>query len=257
MSKETSRRGLLSAALGTAGLLTLGACSVDADTQLEPMQVKPVAIETVPAPEQKTPTIISAASLDDPRSLTVIVNKQRPLNPQNYQPDDLVVPAVRSSAPGQELLRACAAEGLTKLAAAAAANGTPLTLVSGFRSFNNQIITYNSWVSRLGKSNADSASARPGFSEHQTGLAADIGDSAGCNLQSCFAAQPLALWVKDHCHEFGFVVRYQPGLQETTGFYAEPWHLRYLGTELATAVVRSGVKTLEEHFGLPSAPDYL
>nr|WP_179389177.1 M15 family metallopeptidase [Psychromicrobium silvestre] len=213
-------------------------------------------VNTVPAPGQKAPTA-PANSLDDPRSIWVIVNKRRPLKPANYHPSDLVRPAVSSNVGGETaMLRAPAAAALEKMAKAAQVHGTPLTLVSGFRSYQTQVSTYGSFAAATGISGADHASARPGYSEHQTGLAVDIGNGGGCNLQPCFAGQPLAAWVAQNCHTFGFVVRYQLNFQDQTGYFAEPWHLRYVGVELATAVKKSGLHSLEQYFGLDPAPDY-
>ncbi|AJT43014.1 D-Ala-D-Ala carboxypeptidase [Psychromicrobium lacuslunae] len=187
----------------------------------------------------------------------VIVNKHRPLKPQTYRPADLVRPQVSSAVSGESgLLRAAAARGLEALAAAAASQGTPLTLVSGFRSYQTQVATYQSYANSVGVAGADHASARPGYSEHQTGLAVDIGDAGGCNLQPCFAQRPLATWASENCHRFGFVVRYQLNFHPISGYFAEPWHLRFVGTELATAVKKSGLHTLEQYFGLAAAPSY-
>lgn len=206
----------------------------------------------VPAPAQTAPRW----SLDDPNSLTVIVNKQRPLSQLSFQPDDLVSPSV-ASAGRQELLRAPAADAMNQLAQAAKVAGTPFRILSGFRSYDTQVGTYNYWVNSMGRARADAISARPGFSEHQTGLAVDIGDSGSCNLRSCFADQPAGQWVQANCHQYGFVVRYRPGRQAISGYQPEPWHLRYLGVELATDIAAAGKQTLEEYFGLPAAPDYL
>lgn len=129
-------------------------------------------------------------------------------------------------------------------------------LVSGFRSYQTQVSTYQGYASSVGISGADHASARPGYSEHQTGLAVDIGDAGGCNLQPCFAQRPLAAWVSENSHHYGFVVRYQLGFHPISGYFAEPWHLRFVGVELATAVKKSGLHTLEQYFGLEAAPSY-
>ena len=141
--------------------------------------------------------------------------------------------------------------------AAAAAAGVTMTLASGYRSYATQIATYNGYVSARGQAAADTASARPGYSEHQTGWAFDIGDGGGaCSFQPCFAEQPAAVWAKANAHRFGFVVRYPWMLHPITGYYYESWHLRYIGVEAATDMKKRGIATLEEYFGLEAAPGY-
>ena len=110
-----------------------------------------------------------------------------------------------------------------------------MTLASGYRSYGTQVVTYNGYVAARGQADADTASARPGYSEHQTGWAFDIGDGGGaCGFQPCFADQPAAVWAKANGHRFGFVVRYPWMFHPITGYYYEPWHLRYIGVEAAT-----------------------
>lgn len=142
--------------------------------------------------------------------------------------------------------------------AAAADDDVWLTLVSGYRSYPVQAATYDYWVSRNGSpEDADNYSARPGFSEHQTGLAFDIGqDDGACTLRSCFRDTTAAGWASANAHEFGFILRYPEGRQDTTGFLAESWHYRFVGTDTSSAMRAGEVETLEEFFGLPDAPDY-
>ena len=114
---------------------------------------------------------------------------------------------------------------------------------SGFRSYSTQANLYQNYVNRDGQAAADRYSARPGYSEHQTGLAYDLTDKAGNLLEDARASQ----WLKDNAHNYGFVVRYQPGKEASTGFMEEAWHVRYIGKE-AKEVHDSGL-TLEEYFG--------
>jgi D-alanyl-D-alanine carboxypeptidase len=197
-------------------------------------------------------------SLTDPRSPWVVVNKHRPLTPLRFAPPDLVQPAVQLATSGESaLLNSATAAAAGKLFAAAAANGVILTLASGYRSFQTQTATYNGYVSTRGQASADTASARPGFSEHQTGWAFDIGDGGGaCSFQPCFVEQPAAVWVKANAHKYGFVVRYPWMMHGTTGYFFEPWHLRYIGAEAAGDMAKRGITTLEEYFGLDAAPAY-
>ena len=118
---------------------------------------------------------------------------------------------------------------------------------SGYRSYDYQTELYNDYVSREGQTAADTYSARPGYSEHQTGLAFDILDSHG-NLLDGPEYSDAIHWLHTHAHEYGFIVRFQPGKEAITGYQAEAWHLRYVGDK-ATAIYQSGL-SLEEYFGV-------
>ncbi len=194
-----------------------------------------------PAPDDR--------DLGDPASLAVVVNKHRPLDPADW------APAALEDVEGHRL-RPEAAAAARGMLAAARADGVPIRIVSGYRSFAEQSRTYAGWVAQKGQESADTVSARPGHSEHQTGLAVDVGDGSGCDLRECFDGTATAAWVAGHGPEHGFVVRYPWGEHGTTGYWYEPWHLRYLGPERAQALVRSGAATLEEFSGLPPAPGY-
>jgi len=109
-----------------------------------------------------------------------------------------------------------------------------------------------------GRAEADTASARPGYSEHQTGWAFDIGDGSGADsFQPQFMNRPAAVWAAAQAHRFGFVVRYPWMFHEITGYFYEPWHLRFIGVEAATDMKVRGIATLEQYFGLEPAPAYL
>jgi zinc D-Ala-D-Ala carboxypeptidase len=188
-----------------------------------------------------------------------VVNKHRPLAPADYVPKDLVQPLVLLTATGEAaLLNSTTAAAAEQMFTAAAREDVVMTLASGYRSYTTQAATYNGYVASRGQAEADTASARPGFSEHQTGWAFDIGDGGGaCGFQPCFAGQPAAVWAKANAYRFGFVVRYPLMFHEITGYYYEPWHLRYIGVEAATDMMKRGINTLEEYFGLGAAPAYL
>ena len=142
--------------------------------------------------------------------------------------------------------------------ARAAQTGLELQAQSAYRSYSVQQGVYDGWVSSLGQEAADLTSARPGHSEHQTGLAIDVNalPDQGCALEPCWGDTPHAAWVAENAYRFGFIVRYQDGQTAITGYEYEPYHLRYVGIELAAEMHETGVKTLEEFFGLPPAPDY-
>lgn len=199
-------------------------------------------------------------SLDDPASIWVIANKRRPLQPSNYTPNDLTLPLVtlRLSAHDEEMqLRAPAATALEQLFAAAKTDGLYLMLSSAFRSYGYQKGLYNRYVQQQGQAVADTQSARPGYSEHQTGLAADIEPaSRECEVEQCFADLPEGQWVAQNAYKYGFVVRYQKDQDQVTGYIYEPWHLRYVGKELAQELHNQSNPTLEVFFDLPAAPNY-
>jgi zinc D-Ala-D-Ala carboxypeptidase len=210
------------------------------------------------APPSAASRLAKQYSLTAPASPWVIVNKHRPLKPANYVPADLVQPRVALAVTGEAAqLNRTTAAAAERMFAAAAEDGITMTLASGYRSYATQTVTYNGWVSSQGRAAADTASARPGYSEHQTGWSFDIGDGGGaCSFQPCFAEQPSAVWAKANAHRFGFVVRY-PWMQHTiTGYFYESWHLRYIGVEAATDMRKRGIATLEQYFGLAAAPGY-
>lgn len=135
---------------------------------------------------------------------------------------------------------------LNNMIAGAKAEGISLWSVSGYRSYDRQNTLYTNYCKQSGKEAADRFSARPGYSEHQTGLAIDLN-----NASSSFAGTKEAIWLEKNCYKYGFIIRYGKDKEQYTGFKYEPWHVRYLGVELATKVTQSG-KCLEEYFGITS-----
>ncbi|WP_062317992.1 M15 family metallopeptidase [Demequina maris] len=203
--------------------------------------------------EDRTPEIqVTTLDLDDPASFTVVVNKVRPLDPLDYVPADLVT---MDAVPGGGTMRAEAAAAMTALYDAAVAEGAGFTVSTAYRSYDLQSSLHAGYSRSRGYDAADRFSARAGFSEHQTGLAADI-RADGCDLEPCFADTAAGRYVAEHGWEHGFIVRYPADKEEVTGYIYEPWHLRYVGRPLAKAMRDSGAATMEEHFGLAFAPDY-
>lgn len=198
-------------------------------------------------------------SLDDPSSIWVVVNKKRPLSPATFAPSDLVAPSIplRLNANNPEMqVRQVTADALKTMNDQAKKDNITFMLASGYRSYALQVSVYGSNVKQLGISGADSQSARPGYSEHQTGLAADLEPvSHKCEVEDCFATTPEGQWLAAHAYEYGFVIRYQKDAQPTTGYKYEPWHVRYVGTELAKQIHTTNMP-LETFFGLPVAPTY-
>jgi len=130
----------------------------------------------------------------------------------------------------------------------AAALGLNLIIASGYRSFQYQKGLYENYVKKDSKALADTYSARPGHSEHQTGLSFDLNP-----VNDSFAATPQGKWINEHAYLYGFIVRYPKDKTDETGFKYEPWHLRYVGLELAKALFDNGNwLSMEDYFGLES-----
>jgi D-alanyl-D-alanine carboxypeptidase len=177
-----------------------------------------------------------ATEITDPASIFALVNKHYCL-PSWYVPSDLVTI-------GSTSMRAEAAEAMALLIAEAASDGMQIWASSGFRSYETQAGTYNSFAYQDGEWAADQYSARPGFSEHQTGLVCDI-----CGYDGYFdVGYAENIWLADNAHRFGFIVRYTYENAEVTGYIAEEWHLRYIGREAATYMHENGVVSYEEYW---------
>lgn len=164
----------------------------------------------------------------------IVANKHYPLS-KNYNPGEN--PTAKAE--------------LVKLIKAMQEAGFPISdQYSGFRSYETQTNLYQDYVNKDGKAAADRYSARPGYSEHQTGLAFDVIGTNGDLVTEEKAAQ----WLLDHAADYGFVVRYLKGKEKETGYMAEEWHLRYVGKE-AKEIAASGL-SLEEYFGFEGG-DYV
>ena len=246
--------GSLSLALIAVAALVVGyvtglpASSESSSTAAEEETPTPrPAPNALPAPASVDTFDRAARSLDDPNSIWVVVNKLRPMNPQDFEPADLVeVPVEFTNEP---LLRQEASDAVVAMFDTARGEaGLELASNSAYRSYSAQEDVYDG---------DDLTTARPGFSEHQTGLTIDIGPLSGeCSLEECFGETPEGIWLRDNAARFGFILRYPADKTAVTGYTFEPWHFRYVGTELANEMRETGVTTLEEFFGLPPAPDY-
>ncbi|TVY01920.1 M15 family metallopeptidase [Paenibacillus cremeus] len=187
----------------------------------------------------------------NPTDRAVLVNKQFKL-PDHYNPSDLVEPNVAFTFKEhleKRKMRKEAAGALEKLFAGAKADGLPLVGVSAYRSYETQTTVYKNYVKQDGEEAANKYSAKPGQSEHQTGLAIDVSGSNGkCAAEDCFGETKEAKWLEQHAPEYGFIIRYPKGKEDITGYQYEPWHLRYVGTEMAKDIAKKNV-TLEEYLG--------
>lgn len=147
------------------------------------------------------------------------------------------VPFMGDEKSEKRLMRPEAAEALEELFFAAEADGIELVGISAYRSYERQKELFHYYAERDGKVKAQTYSALPGESEHQTGLAVDVaGKGSDCVVEDCFAQTEEAKWLAEHAWKFGFIVRYPEGKEEITGYKYEPWHLRYVGREMAETV---------------------
>ena len=222
------------------------------ETSIEPENepeepVQPEKPEQEQSPEEAENSII----IENPEKIDVLVNRRRNL-PDTYIPEDLVtlseVPTVLLN-PEVNQLRNDAYEALKELFEAAKEEaGYVLCARSGYRSYNTQTSLYSSYVNSYGQQAADKYSAKPGQSEHQTGLSIDITcEALNYKLDTTFGETDEGKWVSENAHRFGYIIRYPKGKEEITGYSYEPWHIRYLGIELSEEVYESGL-TLEEYF---------
>ncbi len=187
------------------------------------------------------------APVDDFRlssSPWVVVSKTRPLPDSQYRPDDLVLPtefATNTQKSDEERsVRQLIVSPLQNMLADARAAGFDLFVASGFRSYNLQNSYYTNYVRTSGETAANQFSARPGYSEHQTGLAVDLSlMSRECYLETCFGETAAGKWLAANAQTYGFILRYPADKTEITGYQYEPWHFRFVSPDLAKALFDS------------------
>lgn len=208
-------------------------------------QEKPTKTEAKPQVKEKPPEQqkVNEAGYIEGQKLSekptyvggvLIANKKHPL-PASFAPG--VVPEAKTA--------------LDTMVAAAKVSGFELTAFSSYRSYDRQQQLYTNYVKKDGKTAADRYSARPGYSEHQTGLAFDIGEVGRKDLWLTeeFGETSAGKWLKNHAHEYGFILRYPKGKESVTGYMYESWHFRYIGIDLAKKVHGKKV-TLEEYLNI-------
>ena len=189
----------------------------------------------------------------------VVVNKLRPLSPLDFEPQ---VREIRSSesldnSRGLEL-RDVAATALEVMAKEMLFQGAGQMFVnSAYRSYDYQLELFVDKVDQYGEAEALVRSAKAGHSEHQTGLAVDVSVPAqGCAIMQCFGDTVAGKWIAENSWKFGYIVRYERDTTSITGYTYEPWHLRYVGIEIARTYANNGIHTLEDFWGFPAAENY-
>lgn len=194
--------------------------------------------ENTPSTNGKTPETVSQPTIING---IVLANKKHPL-PTNYNPGENPV----------------ARQKVNKLISDAQALGLNVSnQVSGFRAYSTQASLYNNYVAAHGKQEADRFSARPGYSEHQTGLVFDLIDNQGQLLGAegtNESSKKAAEWLEKNAHKYGFIVRYKPEFVEKTGYMEESWHIRYVGEDVAKTIHERNI-SLEEYLNAPGG-DY-
>lgn len=189
-------------------------------------------------------------------SITAFVNKKNPISPKRYAPPTVALSRLGVGGNSQSM-HPEAAVAMASMTSAARSSGITLNVLSGYRSYDTQSYLFNNYVRSHGRSAAETFSARPGYSEHQLGLAADMSSpNSGGDLSASFGSSKAGKWVAANGWKYGFIVRYTAGKQRVTGYIYEPWHIRYVGAELAAKMHSSKHTTYEEYLGKPAAPTY-
>ncbi len=185
----------------------------------------------------------NSTAITDPENILVLCNKYHQLS-SDYVPSDLVEVTASNSAVAGLKLRKEAADAFDDLCAAAKKDGYTILGASGYRSYAYQQTLYDNYVKQDGVADADTYSARPGYSEHQTGLAIDVKNPT--TAYDKFGTTKEYQWAKDNIHKYGFIIRYLPETIHITGYQSEEWHFRYVGVETATKVYEMGI-TYDEY----------
>ncbi len=226
-----------------------------------PKAHQPTKVATQPTPKPVAAFDKALYSTTDAASLWVVANKQHPLVPKDFVPTDLVVPTMplrASITASEKYVRGDMAKALATMVGAATTAGVTFDLQSGYRSYTFQTNLYNRYVQQQGLAVADSQSARPGYSEHQTGLSADLGGTTNpaCDVAQCYATTLEGKWLAANAYRYGFVIRYPANKQSVTGYEYEPWHIRFVGPELSQEMNAKGINTLEEFFNVSGGQNY-
>ncbi len=224
--------------MGNIKGISAGKCTIQVVSVSNPSIKADIEVEVQERPQSSSSSSNDSKkdeSSSTPQNVTyikgvLIVNKTYPL-PASYNPG----------------VNGEAHAAFKNMQSAASSAGLNIYIASGFRSYETQRQIYNSYVASYGQAKADTFSARPGHSEHQTGLCFDLN-----SIDDSFAYTQEGAWVAENCYKYGFIIRYPKGKESITGYQYEPWHIRYLGVDLATSVHNSGL-SLEEYLGITSS----
>ncbi len=190
--------------------------------------------------------IVWSGPHSNPALLDVIVNKKHPIQPAGFVPNVATVSCASSGT--SATISRLAVSDFQALCMAAAKAGAPLSITSSYRSYNDQVSTYNYWVSVNGRAEADRVSARPGYSEHQTGFSIDFG--AGSASLDSFCGTKQQKWLASNAYKYGWIQRYTAVNSNQTGYDPECWHYRYIGRSNASAFMASGALSLEQYWNV-------
>ena len=190
-----------------------------------------------------TPFYENYESTDTSKDTLMIVNKHYKIE-NNYKPDNLVTVLSEHGYPNK--IRADVYEEFKKMYNAAKNDNVSIFIASPYRSYSDQNSLYTYYVNTDGKQNADTYSARPGFSEHHTGLAMDLIPEYGLDLDT-FENSDGFKWMQENAYKYGFILRYPKDKEYITGYIYEPWHYRYVGISAATTIKNEGL-TFEEYY---------
>ena len=234
---------MLSVALAA---LPLGACGQQNDNpEIGGEASQPVADTEEPVDPSGKPAI----DYDDP--YLMLVNKTHPVD-ENYKPEGLkdIKYFASDRDPSTRYMVGDAADKFHELVEAAAEDGYTIVMTTAYRSYGFQTILWNNYVAKHGEEKANTFSARPGQSEHQTGLCTDVSSpSVNYQLTTKYGETPEGMWLAEHAHEYGFIIRYLKGKEDISGYQYEPWHIRYVGVEAASYIYQEQI-TLEEYLDI-------
>lgn len=215
---------------------------LEGDSERERLEIENLRQQRLSQNQEQHPEVTghfyeAIQTITNPDDLLVFVNKNYRLSP-TYQPTDLTRPEVRTASgqTNQDLyLREEVSHQLERMFQAALSEGVHLIAKSGYRSYETQAALYQRYVQLNGVEYANRISAKPGHSEHQTGLAIDLASMENHQqLNQSFAQTTEGKWLAQHAHEYGFILRYPTGRESDTGYAYEPWHFRYVGEEVAS-----------------------
>lgn len=205
---------------------------------------------TEPAQQVNATPDTKGQAVDKTSEYLLLVNKKNKLSPK-YQPKDLVTlkQETNTAVTQYHQLRKKAAKAFYLLAKAAKKKGHTIVATTGYRPYEYQKSLFQTYSNKDGAKAANTYSAKPGYSEHQTGLAADVtSPSVGFTLDRGYGEKKEGKWLAQNAHKFGYIIRYPKGKEDVTGYEYEPWHIRYVGKTAAAKIYKKN-GTLEEYLG--------